>query len=700
MIFFPVVIVGVVGLGVGAWQGSLLWCLLVALMLLVYLLLLLQDFFGLNQSLAKLLDGNQVASDRPEICPGFVSKRLVVENCGNGQDRRLKQKQDSFTFVPLTSYGRKALTGLIALQYRLASKQWEASLPEIDSLELFKESDQIALNLAGQRLKDVCPLFARLLQLLQENFRAAAQAIVVAPVGTASPCRCYSTGRFGASFETCLIRVVEGYFSRGDTSCLGQHDHLIPRQVESALTKFDLFHSLCFAFEYFEKGHRRQALIWLGYLNSQPPFEIERVRAQKFAIKLSNELRSSSKLSEMAARARDAETQSRQKSEYIAHVSHDIRSPLNNIKSILSLLRCEVEQQPSIQELIEIALTNCTNLAEIVEDILDYAKHQAGQLIARPEVFSLAQVVGEIIAGFSVSARLKGLDLRYSQDQNNKYLIFADRRHIKRVISNFVSNAIKYTDRGEVEMVLISSSSGHCVLTVRDTGIGMGPNLMRKLFKPFQRGDHSEIEGVGLGLALAKILLELNGGKVVLSSELGCGSEFTVVFPAYHVQEEEYSSQPTTSPKIIGASVAQESLQLEQQITFKTANLLLIDDDFDCVDTLARNLKVDGFRVTKAITLKDAFKMLSFEKPDLILTDAKMPMGGAEKVLEVVRSQFPGLPVIVISGLGCMADRKRYLALGADEVFEKPVDFDVLRQQIQVSLGFETDKTRAVAVCS
>lgn len=684
--FFWEIAFGAIGLGLGAWYGSLLCCVTVGLTLLIYLLLLLQDFHSLNRALEKSLAEFQSELKKSDVNHGRTKSDLSFKWLNDPAPDCSRK----VSFVPQTSYGRRAVSGLSALRYRLAAKHWEAFVPEIDSLELC-QSNSLSDGAAENNSRKSSPLFARLLQLLRSNFRAVVQAIVVAPVPGELNCRCYLAGRSGEAFETCLLRAVTAYFYSGDSGCFGQHDFSVAKGLDSVMLQFGLGHSLCFPFEHYEEGRRVRALLWLGYSEVRPPFEIEQARAEKFAKRLSCELKSNIRLSEMEARVWEAESKNQQKSEYIAHVSHDIRSPLNNIKSILGLLSYEMEQQPNIQELIEIALTNCTNLAEIVEDVLDYAKHQAGQLTARNESFSLVQIVEQVIAGFSVSARLKGLDLKFSHDRSSTFFIYGDKRHIKRVVSNLVSNAIKYTDRGEVELTLLSSGSGSCILTVRDTGIGMEPDLVQEIFKPFHRGNHKEIEGVGLGLALAKILLELSSARVVVSSEVGVGSEFTVIFPVNQVKEQEgYLSQRVIQ---VGASDSLENahLLIDPNSACKTGHLLIIDDDSDCVETLARNLRLDGFRVTEALSLRDAFNIMNFEKPDLILTDAKMAGGGVEKVLKVVAARYPGLPVIVISGLGTGADRKRLLTLGADEVFEKPVDMELLKEQIQASLGSGSD---------
>ena len=688
-----VVVVVVVGLGVTLWLGQIVLAVLVGLALLVYLWLLLQDVAGLNQALAGLL-AVEAGGQRPSAAATSRGYQQIEDNSIISSSKKGRVTSAVTSFAPQTYYGRQLLGKLQALRYRLAAEHWNAAMPEIESLDLLKDIEEADLSNNVSIRENIPPLYARILQLLRDNFRAAAQAVVVAPEGSSLSSSCYSAGRFGADFETYLIRAVEGHFAQGDSSCIGLQDCATAKHTLEALQKYGIRYSICYPFLFVRQGKKQQALIWLGYTDSQPPFEVERNRAEHFASKLSQELKSSGKLYELVARAQQAEDQSRKKSEYIAHVSHDIRSPLNNIKSILSLLRCEAEQQPTIQELIEIALTNCGNLAEIVEDILDYTKHQAGQLQPRFEIFSLAQIVNEVVASFSIAARMKNLDLIYQQDSDNSYLINADKRQVKRIISNLVSNAIKYTRLGEIEISLLSSGSGHCVLTVRDTGIGMSQQLLDNLFRPFQRGEHEGIEGIGLGLALAKILLELNCGKIVVASEQGQGSEFTVVFAAHQLAVKQ-QPRPQQQSEQVPVVEDQQLASSQQAVSFKTASLLLVDDDVDCVETLARNLKLAGFRVIKAVTMDDALKIVDFEKPDLIITDGKMPDGGAEKLLQTVKEKYSALPVIVVSGLSSAADRARFLALGADEVLDKPVDFDSLQAQIKVSLsqsGTSADK--------
>lgn len=661
-------------LAASVWLNQLLVAVAVGVFLLLYLLLLLHDMAGLNSTLAAILIGQQSSGSFLAQLPGFRGRPSGV---GQGAVRTAGK------FRAQTYYGRDVAAKLSALRYRLLSQQWQSLLPRVEDLEILQETDQAPSEPLQRQLQDAPPLFVRIVQLLRENFGAVAQAVVVSPMVTSTECRCYSAGRHGANFKTVLTRRLEGYFSQGDKSCLGRHDHEVERKPYGVFLQYGLRFSLCFPFQFSDRGINYQALIWLGYLDRQAPLDFESVRAKALTDRLSKELQTSVKLQSLASRAKEAEAESRQKSEYLAHISHDIRSPLNNIKAILGLLQCEVERQPSVRELVEIALSNCTCLSEIIEDVLDYTRHQAGQLVARPEPFLAAATISEVINSYSIAASTKGLDIRFTFDQSSRDFVYADKRQIKRVITNLVSNAIKYTNHGEVEISLLPGSAGYCVVTVRDTGIGIDAAARRSLFQPFQRGNHGNIEGVGLGLALVKILLELNGASVVLSSEPGYGSEFTLMLPAAEREVVRQASSDVAFEKQL-AHVAH--CGNSAKIDLKAPNLLVIDDDPDCVETLARNLELKGYGVSKAFSLRDAFRMIKVNRPDLVLSDAKMPGGGAEKLLQRIRKNHQHLPVVLISGLGSPADCNKYLALGAEAVHEKPVDIEALHQQITNSL--------------
>jgi CheY-like chemotaxis protein len=194
----------------------------------------------------------------------------------------------------------------------------------------------------------------------------------------------------------------------------------------------------------------------------------------------------------------------------------------------------------------------------------------------------------------------------------------------------------------------------------------MSSEQVGRLFEPFTRFQGSEIEGVGLGLSIVKMLTEQHGGAIEVQSTPGQGSVFTLRFPATVATE-----QPAAAKNIPIAAVAGK-------------RILVVDDDADVVQSLAKLLKRDGHEPLQAVTVHDALSILNFDTPDLVITDASMPGGGGKRILNFVTEGRRDIPVVFLSG--DISKEQEFKALGAAAVLEKPCDFDELRALLS-SLG-------------
>ncbi len=469
----------------------------------------------------------------------------------------------------------------------------------------------------------------------------------------------------GTRFESRLRSLFVSYFRSGIFPCEGLSDG----ERGSLHTDFSLFgirYGISYPLSWSEGGQVRRAVLWLGYRAEQPPLEVEVPRCRAVAAELGEYLSSALKVSHLSQKVSRVEETLEQREDYIAHISHDIRTPLNNIQSILRLLVTD-EQRDSQREFLETALGNCHSLHDIVDGVVEYSRHKAGKLIARPESFCLNELVEEIVQTFRVTARLRGLDLTYTCEQT--LVAQADRRQIRRVITNLVSNAVKYTSYGSITVSCSMSGDENLVVSVADTGVGLTPEQIERLFIPFSRFQEHNTEGAGLGLTLSKILTELNGGTISCASKPGHGSSFSISVPrdtSFVVEEPEQQEVSNVVPL---APVAEEV-----QSVCRDARILVVDDDADSARSLARTLKAYGFEVSTALTERDALSICNYETPDFVISDFHMPQGGARLLLPKLTELESAPLILVLSGSGDGKIEQEAKDLGAQYVFSKPVD--------------------------
>ncbi len=358
---------------------------------------------------------------------------------------------------------------------------------------------------------------------------------------------------------------------------------------------------------------------------------------------------------------KSSQSQFHSQGEFITHVAHDVRAPLQNVMSVLQLLR--EKQKPmdeNEREWIEIGLGNCASMSSMVDDIVDYSRHQAGALTARRAIVNCSAVVAAVVRDFKIMAEMKGLEL-ICKCQHTALFVDADAHHLRRVVSNLLSNAIKYSDHGEI-LVEITNQQGEVSISVRDQGRGMGPMELSRLLTPFQ-GAGTEAHSRGLGFVLSKALVELNHGRLEIRSQPLRGTEVACAFPrAMRRSSSEAKVHPGSGER---------------------TSILVIDDDIDVTLTLAGGLERAGFLTYTACSVQEARSILNFDCPDIILTDASMPHGGVAAILEYVKARAIGSQVFVLTGSGDLEAYETWRALGALAVFRKPLTVEDIRAQLR-----------------
>lgn len=481
------------------------------------------------------------------------------------------------------------------------------------------------------------------------------------------------SGKGSARLEAQLRGIFEPFFLHADSSMLGARDG---HAAESLLGEFSIFgyrHTWSAELRNSSGSEPIKMIVWVGFSAEFIPGHPEISRLRSLLGNLSTDVTHSAEIAALEERVNEAQREQRDRSELIAQLSHDLRSPLSNIKGILNVMQLE-SRDAQISDMLEAALKNCENVAELIQDLLDYSRHQFGKLVARRENCDIRELAAQAVKSFAFSAKAKGLDLAAIVDLDDPLEVCCDSSHFKRIISNLLSNAIKYTRHGKIELRVTAVSSECVRISVKDSGMGMSPVQVQRLFTPFTRFHHDIAEGVGLGLALAKILTEVNGGSISASSLEGRGSEFEVLLPA------------------AAACVAKQALSAQRKgfphCAVAGLKVLVVDDDADCVSTMARALSSRGIDVLQAVSVPDALSIINFERLDAVISDSAMPHGGGEAVVEAAQLRNPGIKVLVLSGSADSAPR-HFVRMDSAEVtfMSKPADITKIFEWLAFKSG-------------
>jgi PAS domain S-box-containing protein len=375
--------------------------------------------------------------------------------------------------------------------------------------------------------------------------------------------------------------------------------------------------------------------------------------------------------------AEAAESASRRKTQFLSAVSHDLRTPVNALSLQAELLArlIELRGEPE-EELTQLSVDIrkvAANLIELINDLLDLARFDSGVVDFQPTDFSLDAFLEQTLAPLEATAAAKGLDFTWRVDRAGR-VVRGDRVKLGRVLVNLVSNAVKFTEVGLVDVTARAAPDGGLVLAVRDTGPGIPEDQLERVFDEFaqlRNPERDRTKGTGLGLAICRRLVEGVGGRLTVESRVGVGSTFTARYPVDHMAAD------------VNAPLARPAPRPGERATL-SAPILLVEDDPDSRDTLARLLRHAGYAVQTAPDGRSALETLGQVRPALVLLDLMMPgMEGGEVLRRIRKSpDWQELKVVLLTGDVLSGRTADLMAMNVDGILAKPVDFNQLLDMV------------------
>jgi len=384
----------------------------------------------------------------------------------------------------------------------------------------------------------------------------------------------------------------------------------------------------------------------------------------------------------------------RLKDEFLANMSHELRTPLNAILGMTEVLQEEIFGSLNIQQVdaLQTIEKSGSHLLSLINDILDLAKIESGQEELECTEVSIIPICSSSITLIKQLALKKNIQLKTTIPPNLPNLL-VDERRIRQVLINLLNNAVKFTPEGgkvTLEVSLWSQKKdslqeNYLRIAVTDTGIGISAQDINKLFKPFVQIDSAlnrQYQGIGLGLALVKQIIELHKGKVEVTSELGVGSCFTIYLP---FQESNYLWSESKTSTI--TALDEENFKINPGGS--SYLLLLAEDNESNIKTFKAYLEAMGYRLIVAKNGQEAINLAFSQCPDLILMDIQMPgISGLEAIREIRSTlNLVTTPIIALTALAMEGDRELCLEAGANEYLAKPVKLKQLRTLIQSLLS-------------
>jgi len=368
---------------------------------------------------------------------------------------------------------------------------------------------------------------------------------------------------------------------------------------------------------------------------------------------------------------------------FLTNISHEIRTPMTAILGYAEALRDRDYDKATIEENISIINKNAAHLLGLIDEILDISKIESGKFEVHPEKVDVVETMSEVYSMMNVKSNVKGVDLKFRNEGDIPRFVHADKMRLKQIIINLIGNAIKFTPKGEVEVIVSKVEPGdELKIKVSDTGVGIPDHKRSSLFKAFEQVDTSSKrlhQGTGLGLVLSKELAQAMGGDVDLEESIeGKGSTFCLSLPCeVHKGEEVVESlsvnivkdkeltEPADLPSLIGIAV------------------LVVDDAKENARLFKMYLQDAGATVHVAHSGDECIAIVEKEDIDFVFLDIQMPGKDGYETLKILRKREHRLPVAALTAHAMKEERERTQKAGFDAHISKPVSGPVLLKTVK-----------------
>ncbi len=358
-----------------------------------------------------------------------------------------------------------------------------------------------------------------------------------------------------------------------------------------------------------------------------------------------------------------AEESDRLKSSFLANFSHEIRTPMNAVMGFAELLNRPNLSQNKYEEFSQLIQQRSRDLLAIVNDVLDISKIESGQLIFRPSAGNIQQLLDQERNNLEAEVNhlnTKSIEVKVTNELKGvENMVLADFTRLHQVLSNLLSNALKFTERGSIEFGCKLQNTDTLLFYVTDTGVGIDPSQHELIFKPFQQASediHQQFGGTGLGLAIVKGLLDLWEGKIWIESEVGKGSSFYFTIP--YVQQDKLT---------IIENAGSEGLNWED------IHILLVEDDIFSASYLKEILNNFPCQLTHVDTGTKALGVARQEKPSIVLMDLGLPDMSGMEVIEQLKKIYPEINVVIITAFATATHKAKAIELGCSAFLTKPL---------------------------
>ena len=390
---------------------------------------------------------------------------------------------------------------------------------------------------------------------------------------------------------------------------------------------------------------------------------------------------------ELKKAKKEAEDANKMKSEFLANMSHEIRTPLNSIVGFSNILKERLIGHNIYTEYLDNIMLSSEMLLNLINDILDLSKVEAGKTVINYHPVNLKNIVSEIETVFQMKALEKGVSLNFNLSDNIPENLITDERYLRQILFNLIGNALKFTHKGSVDVqinIIQKVGMDHKVdlkFSIKDTGIGIQENELASVFEPFiqaSKKDRNRYGGTGLGLSITRRLVELLGGTISVKSEIDKGSVFTFSLP-----NVEISSSP-------GSGIENTENHYPSGIKFKNPVLLLTEDMLSNRQVIKGYLETLNITIIEAVNGEECLRAIKIQRPDLILMDMQMPVMDGYTAINIIKSDdsLKNIPLIALSASG-MKDQKDKMRMIADDFLIKPIYKDELIVRLMKYLPYE-----------